>query len=66
MLAYFVLTARDTAPSFTSAFVNDLLRHLLLDCKIIGMKFKKHIIVSSETINGTKIFVCLWDMKDIS
>ena len=42
--------------TFTFAGVENSLRLLFLNDKMVGMKFKKCIIVTNETINRNKIF----------
>ena len=52
-------------PSFTSASEEGSLHHLFLDRKMVGMKFKKNIIISCETIHRNKALARFWNMKDI-
>uniref|UniRef100_A0A0A8XNM1 Uncharacterized protein n=1 Tax=Arundo donax TaxID=35708 RepID=A0A0A8XNM1_ARUDO len=42
-----------------------LLHDLILDKEKIGMKLDKNIIVIGEAMNKYKIFMCIWNMKDI-
>jgi hypothetical protein len=51
--------------AFTSAFEERLPRHLLLDEKMIWMKFEKDIIITCKAINGNKTFVDIRNMKNI-
>ena len=52
-------------PPFTSASVEGGPRHLILDKKMVGMKLKKNIIVFCKTIDGAKVLISLWDMKNV-
>jgi hypothetical protein len=54
----------DRAP-FTSAPVEGSPHHLFLDRKMVGIKFKKNIIISCETIYRAKVLASFWNMKDI-
>jgi len=48
-------------PPFTSALKEHPPRCPLLDGKIIRVKLKKNIIITSKTIYGTKTFVGFWN-----
>jgi hypothetical protein len=52
--AFFTWTSEECPP-----------RCLLLDKKMVWLKFKKCIIISCKMINRKKIFVGMWDMKNI-
>jgi hypothetical protein len=45
--------------------VEYFLRHLFLDGKMMGMKFKKNIVVSSKTIYRAEVFVSFWDVENV-